>query len=301
MFDTSIHWTTFFYLLVDVFIVLLVFIRSLISKSWSMHRFIWLGFLFILYNTTGGFLPSKFFPGPLIIQYIITYSVAIILCMFIIYYIYKEYDIVIVKFYFTVRNISILLSGSFVGLFLIPYYITNSLFIARTSFTVPIALIGFYFLWLFHKELIRAKQLDKFMVRRNNLAIVSIASIVLLPILTLIGDYQWLTFSIMNISFYSITLIEIDRYLFFLENKHKIYSSLTSDDENFSIDSKFIYYGLTPREIEIAISILNRKSYKIISEDFFIAEKTASKHASNIFKKTKAKNKKEFLRKFSRA
>ena len=36
-------------------------------------------------------------------------------------------------------------------------------------------------------------------------------------------------------------------------------------------------------------------SYKDISNELFIAPKTVSKHASNIFKKTKTKNRKDFL------
>ena len=138
-------------------------------------------------------------------------------------------------------------------------------------------------------------------MRRNKLSLISITSIALLPILTVIGDYQWLTFTIINISFYTIAAIEIDRYLYFLENKAKmseIFSYYNTMLE-VPITSDFYNNGLTRREIEIALSILDDKSYKEIGEDFFIAESTVSKHASNIFKKTNVKKRTEFLRKFS--
>tara|TARA_Y100000815_G_scaffold273074_1_gene303437 strand:- start:1201 stop:1440 length:240 start_codon:yes stop_codon:yes gene_type:complete len=52
---------------------------------------------------------------------------------------------------------------------------------------------------------------------------VSVACIALLSIFTVIGDYQWLTFTNMNIAFYARTAIEVDRYLYIVENKVKRY------------------------------------------------------------------------------
>lgn len=300
MFGTSIHWTTFFYLLIDFLIVLFVISRSYKLKSFNRKRYVVLGFLFVLYNITGGFLPLNNFPETLIIQYIITYSVAISLCIFIIYYLYKEYDIVLIQFYFSIRNIIILLASCFLLLFLLPYFLTSSLFTARLYFTLPIALIGCYFLRAFYQRVMESKQINKFITRRSNLSIISVSAVVLLPVLTVIGDYQWVTFTIMNISFYAITTMEIDRYLYFLENKHKIndLSTIKKHDENKLVESTLMFYALTPRELEISLSILDNKSYKKIGENFFIAERTVSKHASNIFKKTGAKNKAEFLNEF---
>ena len=69
-------------------------------------------------------------------------------------------------------------------------------------------------------------------------------------------------------------------------------------DKSKEITPKFFNRGLTGREIEIAMEILDRRSYKTIGEEYFIAEKTVSKHASNIFKKTGVKNKTEFLERY---
>ena len=57
-------------------------------------------------------------------------------------------------------------------------------------------------------------------------------------------------------------------------------------------------FDLTKREIEIAFLILDKRSYNEISDDLFIAPKTVSKHASNIFKKTKCNSKKDFIDQF---
>ncbi|AYN66495.1 LuxR family transcriptional regulator [Euzebyella marina] len=300
MFGTSIHWTTFFYLLIDTVIVLLTFYFSRRNARSSLRRFLYLGILFITYNATGGFLPIENFPGPFILQYIITYGVAIALCVYIVYYLYKEYDIVVLKFNSSIKNLAFLASGSYVVLFLMPYFLTDSLDAARFLFTIPISLIAFIFLIIFYRRISNPSNPNAFILRRNKLSMVSVASIALLPICTVIGDYQWITFTVMNLAFFAITAIEVDRYLYFLENNTRMYEvfALKKKQREESVERKIIYEDLTRREIEVALSILSNLSYKKIAEELFIAESTVSKHASNIFKKTGVKNRREFLKRF---
>lgn len=301
MFDTSIHWTTFFYLLLDTFIVLFTLYQTKKSKRNSLNRFLNLGLIFIAYNITGGFLPIDSLPGPLILQYIVTYGVAINLCVYIVYYLYKEYDIVVFRFRFSIRNLVLATSGSFIVLFLIPYFFTNSLNSSRLLFTIPISVFAIIFLGLFYKGISNPVNPNDFILRRNKLSIISVSAIALLPICTVIGDYQWLTFTVMNMAFFAITIIEIDRYLFFLENKSKLYEVFLFNKETISgvNESEIIKGNLTRREMEIAMSILGKLGYKRIAEELFIAESTVSKHASNIKKKTKTKNRQEFIKRFS--
>ncbi|NNM36360.1 MAG: LuxR family transcriptional regulator [Nitrosopumilus sp.] len=300
MFGTSIHWTTFFYLLIDTFIVLLTLYFSRKKTRSSLRRFLYLGILFVAYNATGGFLPIDDFPGPFILQYIITYGVAIALCVYIVYYLYKEYDIVVLKFNSSIRNLAILASVSFVVLFLIPYFLTDSLNSARFLFTIPISAVAFVFLFIFYRRISNPSNPNPFIVRRNKLSMVSVASIALLPICTVIGDYQWITFTVMNLAFFAITAIEADRYLYFIENNNRMYEvfALKKKQRDESVERKIIYEDLTRREIEVALSILSNSSYRNIAKDLFIAESTVSKHASNIFKKTGVKNRREFLKRF---
>ncbi|MEH6765835.1 MAG: helix-turn-helix transcriptional regulator [Aequorivita antarctica] len=300
MFGTSIHWTTFFYLLIDTIIVLLTIYFSRKKTRSSLRRFLYLGILFVAYNATGGFLPIDNFPGPFILQYIITYGVAIALCVYIVYYLYKEYDIVVLKFNSSIRNLAILASVSFLVLFLIPYFLTDSLNSARFLFTIPISAVAFVFLFIFYRRISNPSNPNPFIVRRNKLSMVSVASIALLPICTVIGDYQWITFTIMNLAFFAITAIEADRYLYFIENNNRMYEvfALKKKQRDESVERKIIYEDLTRREIEVALSILSNLSYRNIAKDLFIAESTVSKHASNIFKKTGVKNRREFLKRF---
>ena len=300
MFGTSIHWTTFFYLLIDTVIVLFTLSFARKKTRSSFKRFLLLGLLYIAYNVTGGFLPTENFPGPFILQYIITYSVAITLCVFIVYYLYMEYDIVVLKFNSSVRNLAIFASVSYIILFLVPYFITGSLDSARFLFTIPISVAAIVFLFIFYRRISNPSNPNAFILRRNRLSIVSVGSIALLPICTVIGDYQWITFTVMNLAFYAITTIEVDRYLYFIENNNRMYEvfALKKKQRDESIERKIIYEDLTRREIEVALFILSDLSYKNIAKDLFIAESTVSKHASNIFKKTSVKNRREFLKRF---
>ncbi|RDK89209.1 helix-turn-helix domain-containing protein [Marinirhabdus gelatinilytica] len=300
MFGTSIHWTTFFYLLLDIVIVLITLYFASKNKNSNYKRFLTLGFLFIAYNVTGGFLPIDNFPGPFILQYIITYGIAITMCIYIVYYLYKEYDIVVLQFRSSIKNLALLCIVCFHILFLGPYFVTGSLDYARFSFTVPIAIAAFIFLRIFYKRISNPKNPNKFILRRNKLSIVSVACIALLPIFTVIGDYQWLTFTNMNIAFYAITVIEVDRYLYIVENKAKMYEvyALNNITDVQNTEQTAIYENLTRREIEIALAILSNSSYKNIGKELFIAESTVSKHASNIYKKTGVKNRKQFIKRF---
>ena len=300
MCGTSIHWTTFFYLLLDTVIILFTLYYSTRKYSSGYKRFLYLGLLFITYNLTGGFLPVENFPGPFILQYIITYGVAIALCVYIVYYLYKEYDIVVLKYNSSIRNLAILASGSFIILFLVPYYYTYSLKFSRLLFTIPISILAFIFLGMFYERISNPNNPNEYILRRNKLSMISVASIALLPVLTFIGDYQWLTFTVMNVSFYAITIIEIDRHIYFLENKTKMYEVFAMSKEQAinSADAKIIYENLTRREIEITLSILENLTYKQIARDLFIAESTVSKHASNIYKKTGVKNKRQFINRY---
>ena len=301
MFGTSLHWTTFFYTLIDLILIILAFIQSRRLEHTNLSRYIILGALFVVYNLTGGLLPIDNFPGPFITQYIITYGVAIAMCVYVVKYLYNEYDIIVLKFRLTVSNIAYYVIACFLLLFLVPYYFNDSIELSRIYFSVPVSAICLYICWAFFKKISDPEKPYPFVVRRNRFSLISIVCIGLLPILTVVGDYPWLTFSVMNTAFYCITFMEIDRYLYFLENKGKMrevfnyYSNLKSD----SIASQFDKNGLSRREMEIAMSILENKNYKQIAKDLFIADSTVSKHASNIFKKMDVKNRVTFLKQFS--
>ena len=301
MFNTTIHWTTFFYLLIDTAIVLFAFYQSIILKNVTLKRFITLGIIFLMFNLTTGFLPIIDFSGPIIIQYIVSYGVAMTLCLYIIYYLYREFNITILEYNSSLLNLSILVGSSFILLFLIPYFFTESLIFARYMFKIPISAIAISFAVIFIRKISNPRNPNSFVLRRNKLSIISVVSIALLPIITTFGSYQWLTSTVMNTAFYAITIIEVDRYIRYLKTQLKIcyvhipYSNHLIEPTKVQNDLK----ELTKMELILFSAILEDLNYKSIGQNLHIAENTVSKHASNIFKKLKVKNRVEFIRKFS--
>jgi len=301
MFGTSLHWTTFFYTLIDLFLVVLAVIQSKRLDHTNLNRYIVLGLLFILYNLTGGLLPIDNFPGPFILQYVITYGFGIAVCVYVVKYLYNEYDISVLKLRLTVSNIAYYVIACFILLFLIPYYFNDSIDLSRIYFSVPVSAICLYICWAFYRKISNPDKPYPFVIRRNRFSLIAIVCIGLLPILTVIGDYQYITFTVMNIAFYCITFMEIDRYLYFLENKGKMQEVFNyyRNLKGARIASNLSKNGLSRREMEVAMSILEKKNYKQIAKNLFIAESTVSKHASNIFKKTDVKNRATFLKRYS--
>ena len=80
----------------------------------------------------------------------------------------------------------------------------------------------------------------------------------------------------------------------------KALNNLETVHPNMEFSSKFEQtcklYNLTTREIEIVKLILNGTTYKMIGKTLFIAERTVTKHVSNIFQKVDVKNKMELIK-----
>jgi len=76
-----------------------------------------------------------------------------------------------------------------------------------------------------------------------------------------------------------------------------IYYNLTRDKSSGSTDHKTLLqekYGLSIREVAIALEVLNDKTNKEIAAKLFIAESTVKKHVQNILRKTTVTNRQEF-------
>ena len=102
------------------------------NQYFHPKRYLILAGLFVLYNLTGGFLPFASFPGPFILQYIITYGVALTMGVYLVHYIYKEYDIHFLNEHLTVLNLSIFVLVCFFGFYLLPYFVIKFNFYSKS-------------------------------------------------------------------------------------------------------------------------------------------------------------------------
>jgi DNA-binding CsgD family transcriptional regulator/uncharacterized membrane protein len=285
---SSMHWVVLFLcIVIGIIIIFQLFNIGLGTQQniKSKYRYLILAIIFILYNILNGLLPDENFPGPRILQYVITYAISIVMCIYLVWYLYKEFNIKTPNTFFKIKNLTVILSLSFALLFIIPYYYTGSLDFARSLFLIFPTFLSLifivYFFLIIKKKTIR----DRYFKIQTYLGLSSIFSLVLLPALTYFGDFQPITHSVMTSSFFFVTIMEVNSYLYRLKNTYR----LDQDIANL--------YGLTNRENEIVLQIIKGDSYKKIAENMFISYGTVRKHASNIFSKTNCSNRKELIEK----
>jgi AraC-like DNA-binding protein len=138
-------------------------------------------------------------------QNILAYASGILVAVYFIYYIYKEFNIYPFK-YFGVKPLLYTLVISFLLLFVLPYYFIGSLELSRRLFLGIPLIVSVSFLILVTKALIRVYKTDpqkesmlfKYKVISGNLGLFSLS---LMPVVVAFGDYQTLEQSIVNFGF----------------------------------------------------------------------------------------------------
>jgi len=289
VYSSSMHWIVLFICIVISLIIVFQLLKIIFSKHKTIkasYRYLVLAILFLLYNVLNGLLPNEFLPGPLFLQYIATYSISIIMCIYLVWYLYIEFNVITPNPFFKIKNLSIILLLCFLFLFIIPYYYTNSLKFARSLFLVFPIFLSITFLIYFFMTLRKEVKRQRYFKIQTYLGLTSILSVILLPLLTYFGDYQPITQPLVTMAFFLVTVMEINSYLYRLKNTYILKRNIGKE------------YSFTNRENEIAIQIIKGDSYKKISGNMFITYGTVRKHASNIFIKSNVSNKVDFVKKF---
>jgi DNA-binding CsgD family transcriptional regulator len=288
-YSSSMHWIVLFICIVIGVIIIFQSVRIVSSKiktNKTSYRYLILAILFLLYNLLNGLLPNASLPGPIFIQYIVTYSISIIMCIYLVWYLYQEFNIITPNRFFKIKNLIWILSFTFVFLFVLPYYFTESLNFARSLFLLFPTFLSITFLIYFFMTIKKEVKRQRYFKIQTYLGLSSIFSIILLPLLTYFGDFQPITQPLVTMAFFFVTTMEINSLSYRLKNTYILKRNIGKE------------YNFTNRENEIAIQILKRKSYKDISSNMFISYGTVRKHASNIFIKSNVSNKDEFIDKF---
>ena len=308
VFGSEMHIVTFFIIAVQLILLTNFVIISLKKRdSKSTNRFIWFTISLIAYNFFSGIFPDTNIPIPLTIQYIVAYGVGIYTALYYVYYVYSEFDIGHLKF-FTLRHLMIILISAFIFFFVLPLIIWQDIGIAKYSFIfIPVA-VAIAFLVKISTPLIelykeKGGATNRFYRDRIATGYLTLLSIVLMPIIVALGDFQVVEQLTVNGGYFvlAVALIRINIYQDLKKEQflHRLgYTDDAREAKNIAILKYFSKLDLSKREIEVANLILEGKSYKQIGSYLFIAEGTVSKHASNIFKKAEVQNRREFERRF---
>ncbi|WP_368411681.1 helix-turn-helix transcriptional regulator [Algibacter lectus] len=288
---SSMHWVVLFTCILISFTIIFQILHIYYSNqktSKEKLRYLYLAILFLLYNVLNGLLPNTSLPGPLILQYVITYGISTFMCIYLIWYLYQEFNIITPNYFFQVKNLTIILSVSFLLLFIVPYFFSYSLNSSRSLFLIlPILLSSIFFIY-FIKIITKEVKRQRYFKIQTYLGLCSILSIVLLPLLTFFGDFQPITQPVVSAAFFLVTTMEINSYLYRLKNTHTLKLNVGRQ------------YNFTNRENEIALQIIKKNNYKQIAQNMFITYGTVRKHASNIFIKSNCASRKDFIKKFKK-
>ncbi len=290
-YSSSMHWIVLFMCIIIGLIIVFQLFKIIFSKqkaNKASYRYLVLAILFLLYNIMNGLLPDQSLPGPIFLQYIATYSISIIMCIYLVWYLYIEFNIITPNRFFKIKNLTIILLFSFLIFFIIPYYYTKSLNFARSLFLIFPIFLSITFLIYFFLTIKNEVKRQRYFKIQTYLGLTSILSIILLPLLTYFGDFQPITQPLVTMAFFLVTIMEINSYLYRLKNTYILKRNIAKE------------YNFTNRENEIAIQIIKGNSYKKISKNMFIAYSTVRKHASNVFIKSNVSNKEDFIKKFGK-
>jgi DNA-binding CsgD family transcriptional regulator/uncharacterized membrane protein len=243
-----------------------------------------------------------------LVQSVFEYFSAMALATYYFYYLVKELNIQKNRF-FSTKFLLLSLVISFVLGFVVMYLVTGDLVLSKHIFIVFPIFIAIYFcfrtlLFIVKNKYKRKRHLfhHKLLTLSGYLGVIFMAS---MPIVVFFGDYQSIINGLVNISFVlsALAFYKSQLYQSRMEyatlEKIGYFSKNEIEEESPSILEPILDFELTPKEIEVAQLILGNLTYRQISKRLFIAERTASKHASNIFKKTESASKKDFISRFS--
>ena len=297
--------STFIITVVEVILFFLIIGLCLSQpKDKSRKRFLTLTLIFIFYNVASGFLPDKRILINLLIQNILAFGSGIILASYYFYYLVKELKIKQQEL-FNSKYLFLSLFVSFLLFYIGAYLFTGNFALAKKYFIIFPVVIALYFCFLTLKFL-RSNYSNKLtnkspyvtMATAGYIGIIFMAS---MPIVVYFGDFQILNNSLVNVSYF-LTLYAFLQLISFQvkqKNLQVLATSFVDEKNNSGIQNFFVQrYNLTKRELDVVALILAKKKFTIIAEELNISEKTVSKYASDIYKKTKCANKACLINKF---
>lgn len=273
----------------------------------SRLRFVGLTAMFIIYNVLSGFLPDKNFGMNLLLQNIISIGIGITLAIYYYAYLVKELNMIQDKV-FSVKNLIIGLAGTFILGYGVSYLTTNDLEKSRQYYIILPIIIAIYFcvqtvIFLSKKRNQHSKNKTpfKYMITSGYIGIVFMAT---MPIVVAFGDYQVINNGLVNVSFF-LSYVAFFKYMMYhtkIENEMLLVMEQQNKKDKVESTNKcenFNSYCLSKRQIEVAYLMLENLTYAQIATELFISTNTATKHGSDILKKTKSSTKAHFITKFS--
>lgn len=316
------HLITFLFICIETVILfyLLIYRLARPDDKITLLNVILIGVL-ILYNLTGGLYPDSNLPGSYHVQTSIAYATGFMTPCYFPYYVYHAFELKKMKFH-AYKGVFIFLMLPYL-IFVLVFVVSGKLAAAKNLLVVPVL----YALWVIITLVgaVRSKYSNDFSTAsaKEEMAVTffSLTPWVGLPIIDYFNFGQQIEAATTNTGFLLLLSLQMKQHITKLKNERqrlveseenlrnwneKLKDEVekrTKEIEQISMEQRIkescARYGLTPRETQISVMICRGQSYKQIAEKLYISERTATKHAQNIFDKTKVSNKLELLNKLN--
>lgn len=305
MFNTEMHLITFVILVFQVF-VLFAQVLFVIGRPQDKGRlrFLILILTYIIYNFCSGIFPDENIVGimSVLFQNIIAYASGILVAVYFIYYIYKEFNIYPFKF-FGVKSLLYSLTISFILLFVFPYYFMGSLELSRRLFLgIPI-IISILFLVQVTKTLIQVYKTDrqkesklfKYKVISGNLGLFTLS---LMPVVVAFGDYQTIEQSIVNFGFILMMVMYIIELVIQTKKESIVLKEIEKKSKSFTSYEMHIADNLIQNVLEKLQVFEDKREYldgKITLNILAKRFETNPRYLSQIVNSNKGKSFKQYI------
>lgn len=319
---TQMHFITFLFICIETVILFYLLIYRLARQD---DKNTWLNIILIcvliVYNVTGGLLPDDKLPGSYYLQMSIAYATGFMTPCYFPYYVYHGFDLKKMKFH-AYKGVFVFLMFPYV-IFVVLFLASGKIEEAKNILIIPTA----YALWViitlvksvsykYQRSFSTSDAKEEMLV-----TFLSLTPWVALPVIDYFNMGQVAEATTTNTGFLLLLALQLKQHITKLRSE---YRRLLESEENLRnwneklmeevdkrtkelekltmeerIKDNCEKYALTAREKEIALVICMGHSYKQIAETLYISERTATKHAQNIFDKVKVSNKLELLNKLN--
>lgn len=254
--------------------------------------------LLIVYNVTGGLLPNENYGMSIVLQNVIAYGAGFLMAAYFPFYFYKAFELKKLRWH-VYYGVPVFLLLPYLVFFCVVYPLGANLeFCTSYGMILP----GGYSLMLLYVMLnaIRLRNVDDglsgFSKHELYWVYAAVSPWACMTVFAYFNVGQVAEVLVTNLGFLIITVLFIVRTVRYervrdeqLEAKYTVGSGASVFEHNC------VFYGLTKREVEIALRISQGKQYKYIADELFISLDTVKSHVKNIFRKVDVNDKTELV------
>ena len=222
VFGTQMHIVTFIFVSIEIVIFFYLLIYRLArpdDKVVSLNIF--LIFLLLVYNVTGGLLPDPKLPGSYFLQEVIAYGTGFITPCYFPYYVYKAFSLDRLKFHSN-KGVVIFLILPYI-IFVLTFQQTGSISKSQNILVVPVIYAAWVIVSLYNAIHYKYRHYDKTKQKNQELLILlfSLTPWIGLPIITYFAIGQWAEALITNLGFLLLFCLQVLRSISEIKETHQ--------------------------------------------------------------------------------